>query len=157
MNGINGIGGPPALWSEARNADGRVYYYNTQTKATQWTKPQELMSPAEVSLETCLDVYIPCLQVVASFGKPAMERIHCRRWAEVLVQYRVKTGLFPRFSNCLTLWKGSLCLASRFARKTCLTTRSSHKCGNADFAIIFRALGKCQRSTKLLLLRQPQR
>ncbi|MCJ1475965.1 hypothetical protein MMC13_004629 [Lambiella insularis] len=50
MNGINGITGPPSLWSEARNAEGRVYYYNTQTKATQWTKPVELMSPAERAL-----------------------------------------------------------------------------------------------------------
>jgi len=49
MNGVNGVPGPPGLWNEARNADGRVYYYNTQTKATQWTKPLELMSPAEVS------------------------------------------------------------------------------------------------------------
>lgn len=49
MNGVNGIVGPPGLWQEARNTDGRVYYYNTQTKATQWTKPIELMSPAEVS------------------------------------------------------------------------------------------------------------
>lgn len=48
-NGINGHGVPPALWSEARNADGRVYYYNTITKATQWTKPEDLMTPAEVS------------------------------------------------------------------------------------------------------------
>ena len=38
----------PALWQEARAPDGRVYYYNTQTKATQWTKPAELMGPAEV-------------------------------------------------------------------------------------------------------------
>lgn len=51
MNGVNGVPGPPGLWSEARNADGRVYYYNTQTKATQWTKPLELMSPAEVSAQ----------------------------------------------------------------------------------------------------------
>ena len=49
MNGINGLSRPSGLWQEARNADGRVYYYNTQTKATQWTKPQELMTPAEVS------------------------------------------------------------------------------------------------------------
>ena len=48
MNGTNGVVGPPGLWQEARNAEGRVYYYNTQTKATQWTKPVELMSPAEV-------------------------------------------------------------------------------------------------------------
>ena len=48
MNGVNGNVGPPGLWQEARNADGRVYYYNTITKATQWTKPEELMTPAEV-------------------------------------------------------------------------------------------------------------
>ena len=50
MNGANGISGPSGLWSEAHNAEGRVYYYNTQTKATQWTKPVELMSSVEVSL-----------------------------------------------------------------------------------------------------------
>ncbi|KAI6708673.1 hypothetical protein PZA11_001563 [Diplocarpon coronariae] len=48
-NGINGHAAPP-LWSEARNADGRVYYYNTITKATQWTKPEDLMTPAERAL-----------------------------------------------------------------------------------------------------------
>jgi pre-mRNA-processing factor 40 len=48
MNGPNGMARPPGLWQEARNTDGRVYYYNTETKATQWTKPIELMSPAEV-------------------------------------------------------------------------------------------------------------
>lgn len=42
---MNGTG---PLWSEARAPDGRVYYYNTQTKQTQWTKPEELMTPAEV-------------------------------------------------------------------------------------------------------------
>ncbi|KAI9797598.1 MAG: hypothetical protein M1833_005381 [Piccolia ochrophora] len=50
MNAVNGVVGPPGLWQEARNADGRVYYYNTQTKATQWTKPPELMTPAERAL-----------------------------------------------------------------------------------------------------------
>ncbi|KAK2783542.1 hypothetical protein FQN53_009165 [Emmonsiellopsis sp. PD_33] len=50
MNAINGMPVPPALWQEARNADGRVYYYNVQTKATQWTKPLELMTPAERAL-----------------------------------------------------------------------------------------------------------
>lgn len=39
----------PVIWQEARAADGRVYYYNTQTKATQWTKPTDLMTPQEVS------------------------------------------------------------------------------------------------------------
>ncbi|KAI9644718.1 U1 snRNP protein [Ciborinia camelliae] len=50
MNGINGHAAAPALWQEARNADGRVYYYNTITKATQWTKPEDLMTPAERAL-----------------------------------------------------------------------------------------------------------
>ena len=49
MNGTNGHVQSP-LWQEARNADGRAYYYNTVTKATQWTKPEELMTPAEVRL-----------------------------------------------------------------------------------------------------------
>lgn len=39
-----------ALWQQAQNAEGRIYYYNLQTKATQWTKPQELMTPVEVCI-----------------------------------------------------------------------------------------------------------
>ncbi|KAL9128389.1 MAG: hypothetical protein Q9217_002913 [Psora testacea] len=50
MDGVNGVAGPTGLWSEARNPEGRVYYYNTVTKATQWTKPVELMTPAERAL-----------------------------------------------------------------------------------------------------------
>ncbi|KAG9248018.1 formin binding protein-like protein [Calycina marina] len=50
MNGMNGYVAAPVLWQEARNPEGRVYYYNTITKATQWTKPEDLMSPAERAL-----------------------------------------------------------------------------------------------------------
>ena len=46
---MNGMSAPQGLWREASNAEGRVYYYNTVTKATQWTKPLELMGPQEVS------------------------------------------------------------------------------------------------------------
>lgn len=49
MNSMNAPSGPASLWQEARNkADGRVYYYNVQTQATQWQKPVELMAPVEV-------------------------------------------------------------------------------------------------------------
>lgn len=50
MNGVSGHGGLPSLWQEARNAEGRVYYFHTVTKATQWQKPEELMSAAEVCI-----------------------------------------------------------------------------------------------------------
>jgi len=39
-----------SVWQEFRHNDGRLYYYNSVTKATQWTKPSELMSPTEVSV-----------------------------------------------------------------------------------------------------------
>ncbi|KAI9686092.1 MAG: hypothetical protein M1822_004075 [Bathelium mastoideum] len=35
------------LWQTAQAPDGRTYYYNTQTKETQWTKPDALMSQTE--------------------------------------------------------------------------------------------------------------
>ncbi|KAL4930195.1 snoRNA-splicing protein PRP40 [Aspergillus undulatus] len=50
MNPMGVPGGPASLWQEARNGDGRVYYYNVQTKATQWAKPAELMTPVERAL-----------------------------------------------------------------------------------------------------------
>ncbi|OXV11607.1 hypothetical protein Egran_00633 [Elaphomyces granulatus] len=46
MNSMNSMPGHP-IWQEARNADGRVYYYNTQTKVTQWAKPFELMTAVD--------------------------------------------------------------------------------------------------------------
>jgi pre-mRNA-processing factor 40 len=45
---MNGLPPIPVIWQEARTAEGRVYYYNVQTKATQWTKPPDLMTPQEV-------------------------------------------------------------------------------------------------------------
>ncbi|OQD77970.1 hypothetical protein PENDEC_c002G02296 [Penicillium decumbens] len=50
MNPTNAPSGAPVLWQEARNTDGRVYYFNVQTKATQWAKPVELMTPVERAL-----------------------------------------------------------------------------------------------------------
>jgi hypothetical protein len=94
MNGINGHAGPPGLWQEARNADGRVYYYNTITKATQWNKPEELMTPAEVRLNSHLISSVSLLTLgLACPSRSAMEGIHCRRRSEVLVQYRDQAEL----------------------------------------------------------------
>ncbi|KAJ5893949.1 hypothetical protein N7495_005640 [Penicillium taxi] len=42
----------PVIWQEARTAEGRPYYYNVETKVTQWKKPEELMTPAEVCINT---------------------------------------------------------------------------------------------------------
>ncbi|KAL1625352.1 U1 snRNP protein [Diplodia seriata] len=54
----------PVLWQEARTADGRVYYYNSQTKVTQWTKPDELLTPVERALKD-----LPWKEYTAEGGK----------------------------------------------------------------------------------------
>jgi pre-mRNA-processing factor 40 len=89
MNPMNAPTGPASLWQEARTPEGRAYYYNVQTKATQWTKPVELMTPVEVSeMSLCMRAAItdilPCY--AAGIGQPAVERIYRGRWTEVLVK-----------------------------------------------------------------------
>ncbi|CAN8098792.1 unnamed protein product [Discula destructiva] len=42
--------GAVAMWQEHRTPDNRTYYYNATTKTTQWTKPEEMMTPAERAL-----------------------------------------------------------------------------------------------------------
>jgi len=91
MNGINGVAGSPALWSQASTPEGRIYYYNTQTKETQWTKPLELMSPAEVSYLLIRGQLI--LTIPASSCKSAMEGAYHTRREEVLVQHGDKAEL----------------------------------------------------------------
>ena len=96
MNGIAAAGAfpPPAaaLWHEYRTPDGRVYYSNAVTKATQWTKPEDMMSPAEVrapNLVCSADVD----KAAARSGKSAVEGIHSRGRSQVLVQYRDQAEL----------------------------------------------------------------
>ncbi|KAK4681955.1 U1 snRNP protein [Podospora pseudoanserina] len=50
MNGHFAPPGAPAVWTEHKTPDGRTYYYNILTKVTQWTKPEEMMTPAERAL-----------------------------------------------------------------------------------------------------------
>lgn len=40
---------PASAWQEHKTPEGRAYYYNNATKVTQWTKPEDMMSTAEVS------------------------------------------------------------------------------------------------------------
>ncbi|KAM3846700.1 pre-mRNA-processing factor 40 homolog B isoform 3-T3 [Vipera latastei] len=55
------LGGSPALdtgrkkpaWSEHKAPDGRIYYYNAETKQSSWEKPDELKSKAELLLSRC--------------------------------------------------------------------------------------------------------
>ncbi|KAM3453739.1 hypothetical protein MY3296_003582 [Beauveria thailandica] len=53
MNGYGGHQAPPVSpWAEHHTPDGRAYYYNSATQVTQWTKPEEMMTPAERALSS---------------------------------------------------------------------------------------------------------
>jgi len=40
-------------WTEHKSPDGRVYFYNEETKASSWEKPDDLKSSAELLLSKC--------------------------------------------------------------------------------------------------------
>jgi hypothetical protein len=42
---------PATAWTEHKAPDGRMYYYNNDTKVSSWQKPDELKSNAEVKGE----------------------------------------------------------------------------------------------------------
>lgn len=51
MNGYGAQQAPPvSSWAEHHTPDGRAYYYNSATQVTQWTKPEDMMTPAEVRI-----------------------------------------------------------------------------------------------------------
>ena len=45
VNDMNGS----AVWAVTRTPEGREYYYNQETKKTQWVKPDELLTPAQLA------------------------------------------------------------------------------------------------------------
>jgi hypothetical protein len=43
-----------ALWTEHKAPDGRIYFYNADTKQSSWEKPDDLKSAAEaIIFQTC--------------------------------------------------------------------------------------------------------
>lgn len=54
-----------SLWTEHKSLDGKVYYYNTDTKQSTWEKPDDLKSPAEQMLSKC-----PWKEYKSDTGKP---------------------------------------------------------------------------------------
>eukprot|EP00794_Sanderia_malayensis_P012946 gene12946-14278_t len=43
-----------SLWSAHKAPDGREYFYHSETKQSVWTKPDELKTPGELLLDTCV-------------------------------------------------------------------------------------------------------
>lgn len=92
MNGFQpGRYGPPtSAWQSHSTEDGRTYYHNTSTGQTQWTKPEDLMTPGEVSLALWPWPFFHCCMLMrvipASPSEPAVERVYCRGWPKILVQ-----------------------------------------------------------------------
>ncbi|XP_062390029.1 pre-mRNA-processing factor 40 homolog A isoform X2 [Sardina pilchardus] len=56
---------PKKVWTEHKSLDGKVYFYNTETKQSTWEKPDELKSPAEQMLSKC-----PWKEYKSDTGKP---------------------------------------------------------------------------------------
>jgi hypothetical protein len=79
---MNGFAPQPGLWQEASSADGRVYYFNTQTKATQWTKPLDMMTSVEVT-NILLSSIASADFVTESYCEFSLERIQSQ-WPQVL-------------------------------------------------------------------------
>ena len=42
-----------AAWTEHKSPDGRIYFYNTVTKASVWEKPDALKTETELLLAKC--------------------------------------------------------------------------------------------------------
>ncbi|XP_063069622.1 pre-mRNA-processing factor 40 homolog A isoform X2 [Engraulis encrasicolus] len=54
-----------SAWTEHKSLDGKVYFYNTETKQSTWEKPDDLKSTAEQMLSKC-----PWKEYKSDTGKP---------------------------------------------------------------------------------------
>ncbi|KAK2717145.1 pre-mRNA-processing factor 40 homolog A-like [Artemia franciscana] len=60
-----GTGSNKSVWTEHKSPEGKVYYYNTETKESSWEKPDDLKTPAELILSQC-----PWKEYTTDAGKP---------------------------------------------------------------------------------------
>ncbi|CAH2305533.1 pre-mRNA-processing factor 40 homolog A [Pelobates cultripes] len=68
-----------SLWTEHKSPDGRIYYYNIETKQSTWEKPDDLKSPVEQLLSKC-----PWKEFKSDSGKPYFYNSQTKesRWAK---------------------------------------------------------------------------
>lgn len=93
-----------SLWTEHKMPDGRVYYFNKQTKQSVWEKPDELKSPSELILSRCewrahktpegKQYYYNTQTKVTSWTKPLV-----RHWLHHLPQHEYQF-LLEHFVSC---------------------------------------------------------
>ncbi|XP_069589050.1 pre-mRNA-processing factor 40 homolog A isoform X1 [Ranitomeya imitator] len=56
---------PKSMWTEHKSPDGRIYYYNIETKQSTWEKPDEMKTAVEQMLSKC-----PWKEFKSDSGKP---------------------------------------------------------------------------------------
>ena len=64
-------------WTEHKAPDGRLYYYNNDTKQSSWSKPEELITKGEVSENSYYSLFSSNVfrYMVAGFGIPVVLQV----------------------------------------------------------------------------------
>ncbi|XP_073401731.1 pre-mRNA-processing factor 40 homolog A isoform X1 [Dendrobates tinctorius] len=70
---------PKSMWTEHKSPDGRIYYYNIETKQSTWEKPDEMKTAVEQMLSKC-----PWKEFKSDSGKPYYYNSQTKesRWAK---------------------------------------------------------------------------